>query len=1289
MRATDLSRGTRVAARFSIEGLTDRGASGAVYRARDLETNAIVALKVIVSDTPEQHFAREARILEGLRHPAIVSYVAHGTTDDGRVYLALEWLEGDTLSRHLHDGPLSVADALLVTRAVAEALAYAHARGVIHRDIKPSNIFVTSDGDVKLIDFGIAQLHQGTRITRTGVTMGTPAYMAPEQARAAAIDGRADIFSLGCVLYRCLAGTTPFGAENLTATLAKVLFEEPAPLRSRRREVPFEVEALVSRMLAKDPAERVPSAAALVAEIERAPTELHGTSVPPADASGPSLTLTERRFVSVVLARPDDGEDLEIPDVTADATQKMEAFDARASRSDRGPTPQAQIVRLVNGTLAATFAGPSAVDHAAQAARCALLMQKWLPNGHIVVTTGLAVVEERLPMGEVIERAAQMLDRGPGKLDGIRVDGLSARLLEARFDVIRDGDDSVLLGERRARAEPRTLLGKPSPHVGRERELAALVGLLEECVAESTPRCAIVTGAAGLGKSRLLSELVDRTRQQHPSMVTWIARGDQMSVGSSFALTADLVRDATQARRGDPVDALGAMLGALLDRCGADAHERDRVAATLATLASERATGDDLTSDPRSYGDRLFAAYEDFVRLVARSSTPLLVVLDDLQWGDLATVRLIAATMRNLQNTPFCVLAAGRPDLHERFPNLWSERSPLSLPLSDLSPRAARRVVTSILGDVDEALVARIVERAAGNALHLEELVRAVAEGRGGSLPETVLAMVAERLQSLDPEARRLLRAASVFGETFWEQSALALLGDTEVVWTEYAERLAELVRRELVVREPTSQFEGDVEYRFRHSLLREAAYATLTDADRVVGHRIAAEWLVAAGSADTRALAEHFALGDMPARAAGYYVRAAQQALLGGDVAAVLELCGRARACDPSTHGPDLARLAAEAHSWQADFARAEAAAATCLTECRTDDPLWWSCAAIVVVACLKREGWDRGAPVYESMLTAPFQPAIAATQIVATARVVVHLCAAGRFTEADDLMAAVGALLARLATPNDVVLGAVRAAEGMRALCAGDIASYRAAMSETAILFERGGDLRNACNAECNVGFCGAELGVYAEAEPVLRDALARARRLGLTAIEYNALHNLGFVLFRLGRIEEARAIELDCANVFEKKGDGRTAGGSRLYLALIALETGALDEAEAEVARALALLVETPPVRAFGLAVLAHVHLARGRVAEACATAAESSALLDELGAMEQGEAFVRLAAVEALRAGGDLEGARSAAAIARARLLERGAIMTDPALRESFFTRVPENARTFELARELGV
>ena len=186
-------------------------------------------------------------------------------------------------------------------------------------------------------------------------------------------------------------------------------------------------------------------------------------------------------------------------------------------------------------------------------------------------------------------------------------------------------------------------------------------------------------------------------------------------------------------------------------------------------------------------------------------------------------------------------------------------------------------------------VVARIVERAGGNAFYLEELIRAVAEGKGDALPETVLAMVQARLEALDAEARRVLRAASVFGQAFWRGGVRALLGGDGARRPTSASWLDELVEREVVVRARRArEFPGEDEYAFRHALVREAAYAMLTDDDRALGHRLAGEWLERAGERDAMVLAEHFERGGEPrARGRPGTARAAEQALEGNDFAA------------------------------------------------------------------------------------------------------------------------------------------------------------------------------------------------------------------------------------------------------------------------------------------------------------------------------------------------------------------------------------------------------------------
>jgi hypothetical protein len=251
---------------FGVERFAGAGAMGLVYRALDRETGGWVALKV-VSHGSADRFLREARVLAEVAHPHIVRYVHHGHTDAREPYLAMEWLEGVDLSHRLLSGPLPLAAAIGLARRVAGALGAAHARGVVHRDVKPSNLFLVGGepAAVKVLDFGAARFVQTTSVpTASGIVLGTPGYLAPEQVHDEhPIDGRADTFALGCVLFECLTGRPTFVAQHVLALLGKILREDPPRLRAIIGGAPRDLEDLLAAMLAKKRSDRPSDMAAV------------------------------------------------------------------------------------------------------------------------------------------------------------------------------------------------------------------------------------------------------------------------------------------------------------------------------------------------------------------------------------------------------------------------------------------------------------------------------------------------------------------------------------------------------------------------------------------------------------------------------------------------------------------------------------------------------------------------------------------------------------------------------------------------------------------------------------------------------------------------------------------------------------------------------------------------------------------------------------------------------------------------------------------------------------------
>jgi len=276
------------------------GAFGEVYRAHDGVLGRDVAIKRIRLEAfaeptqleeVKQRFLREARVAAGLRHPNIVTthdIVSSPATN----FIVMELVAGRTLQSVIEERRrLPLEETIRLLGQVAAALDHAHAAGVVHRDIKPANVMVEPSGQVKVMDFGIAKAETGANLTATGLIMGTPNYMSPEQARGGKVDARSDLFSLGCVLYECLTGRRPFDAESVTAILVRILTEEPPPVDFDATGLPRAVGDVLRRAMAKAPESRFGSGAELIAALRTAaglPTVAEGlvtgTVVPPPTA---------------------------------------------------------------------------------------------------------------------------------------------------------------------------------------------------------------------------------------------------------------------------------------------------------------------------------------------------------------------------------------------------------------------------------------------------------------------------------------------------------------------------------------------------------------------------------------------------------------------------------------------------------------------------------------------------------------------------------------------------------------------------------------------------------------------------------------------------------------------------------------------------------------------------------------------------------------------------------------------------------------------------------------------
>jgi len=281
------------------------GGMGIVYKAEDLKLDRLVAIKLlpqhlIKDEDAKKRFIHEAKAASALNHPNIAVIHEIDETAEGQIFIVMALYEGETLRDKLDKGPVEITEALEIAIQVVSGLARAHEKGIVHRDIKPSNILITKYGLAEIIDFGLAKLAGQTKLTKEGSTLGTVAYMSPEQAKGGEVDGRSDIFSMGAMLYELLVGTMPFKGEHEAAVLYEIVNEEPEPVTALRSGIPTELERIVGKALAKKHDERYQHADEMLVDLKKLKKELEA----PAKVQPSKLTdreLRKRRFKRVFI----------------------------------------------------------------------------------------------------------------------------------------------------------------------------------------------------------------------------------------------------------------------------------------------------------------------------------------------------------------------------------------------------------------------------------------------------------------------------------------------------------------------------------------------------------------------------------------------------------------------------------------------------------------------------------------------------------------------------------------------------------------------------------------------------------------------------------------------------------------------------------------------------------------------------------------------------------------------------------------------------------------------------
>lgn len=1294
---------------------------GVVFCARDALTGQIVALKIPWVGSHEENVAllREGELLAKISHPGVVAYVSHGMSDEKQAYLVTEWIEGEDLKQRQSREPLTLRGVLKLGLRLCEALGAVHAAGLVHRDVKPSNVLIRQGEPMRiaLSDFGVA-IAAGESAS-IGIMVGTPAFMAPEQALGDPnISARADVFSLGCILFGCLTGRAPFVGEDSVAVLAKLLLDEAPRLRDIRPDAPRWIDEYLALLLARDPLDRPENAAIAGEELRRqmqrarnaisdvslatssdSSGRMHVSSPPVANDSAPiadtspshrhvlppfssvnppgaratldtaSLLHDEQRVVAVIIARRTRIGGIQAP------LARRDELEITATRFG------ARLEILADGSIVGSISHiDDATELALTAARCTLSLQASFPGYRIGMAIGLATLDGPTPVGQVIDRVAELLDETTEVSDGIFVDAASEGLLRRHVEIDGSSTPARLRGEKTLPRDGQAARREEGrPMIGRESELSRLAEIARETFEGSTPRVVLVAGEPGIGKTRLRDELVHGLLKRGDRVTLWSAAGDVLHRGA-LSLLAGLVRSAAGVAVWSSHAAARARLDLFARRVlGAD--EGALVVDQLASLVSPERSSSVTPENAQLRGDRLIDAWTRVVGAVI-TQQPLLISLDDLQWADTASSTLLERSLRHSVG-PALVVGLVRTAGLEDAMSVWGAMNPEVIHLSPLDENACTAMIDlALAAPLKRGRRDEMIRRSEGNPFFLEELLNMHAGGRGGESPGSLVALLQGRMSTLQPSERRLLRAASVFGMTADLTAVAELLSDSEGL-DESARRLADAGVIEIqlaAVDTPRAVFgvgfAPKVErLSFRSTLLRDAVHETLTDADRALGHRVAARWLADRGGVDALTMAEHFELGGDATTAVSWLILAVDQALQGGDLAGVITLVDRAVRCGANGEQLGTLRLQqAEAHDWRGEFEACEENARAAMSLVAQGSDTWFGAVAELAMACGKLGHLQELSSIAGVVLDACNERPCPSA-LVAIARMVSPLTFA-RSPSVPRLHATLERLAQRLGLDDPSVAGWYHRVLAFHAMTEDDGEAWADHERASADAFARAYDPRNACWQRLNAGYVLLTLGDNEAADQALTETLRTAERLGLTNIASTARQNLGLARLRRGLVDEARRLEEQSIVECEQQRDRAMESSARSYLAEVLVQQGLAREALVQATLAIDLARDFPPWKLSALIAATRAELVENHPIDAMTYANQAIAIVEAPGGADENEISARLVHVRALMANGLQSDALLRLEEARERVRDRATKIRSEERRDRYLRGIPD-------------
>ena len=885
------------------------GGMGVVYKARDTRLDRIVAFKVLsdhlLSDADaKERFLVEARAAAALDHPNICAIHEIGETDDGRFYISMQYYAGETLRQRIDKGPIALPVALDIAAQISRGLVKAAEQEIIHRDIKPANIMITADGTIKIVDFGLAKF-AGTLVTKTGVGIGTVAYMSPEQTRGEKVDQRTDVWSIGVVLFEMLTGTRPYRGGSDQAVINAILNGKQDSLTKLLPALPDGVVIVVEHAMQIDPQKRYADAAAFLGDIEQL---LNDPGCQVSFDSTPSLPAEgERRRVTVVACSIGGFEalfeSLDSDEIETSLDTLREGFEAVVENYG------GELHEFNEEQCVALFGVPiTHEDDQLRAVRASLEIREdnsIVPEG---VTLGFAVGSEQVAIraiesGERRYRVGGKVVRDTTRLATFAAAGEIlippnlARVVEAF--VSTKGRDSVQLTPGHEAMAPLAVLGESSQShelqvtapnsitrfVGRTSELGALSQALSD-TKSGAGRFITVIGDIGVGKSRLLLEFWESLKDD--DVRSTVGRCQERGSLTPLLPFIDNVKD---------------ILG--IDEGVAD-NAHDEVVQKIRTLSPQLENyvslilqllsidSDEFSLPSYLEGEDLKTALGEAlisVFTLGSAGRPLVILLEDWHWADEGSKAVLFRLREMVSANPLLVIVTSRPtpSAERAMPS-----SDLHLELSPLGGAPAAELLSATLhgAEVPADLTDHIAEKTGGNPFFIEELCRTLLES--GTIviknnkaqlakdidrlliPDTVQAVLKSRLDRLDPEAREVLRCAAVIGKEFGlELLSRVVPSRSRIKGALTTLQSAGLLQQTGLVPEPT--------YRFKHALTLDVTYESLLDRQRKERHALvgsAIEELFAEQADEHSAiLAAHFAAAEDWDKAIPYGLAAATRA--------------------------------------------------------------------------------------------------------------------------------------------------------------------------------------------------------------------------------------------------------------------------------------------------------------------------------------------------------------------------------------------------------------------------